>query len=913
MSVFLQFAVLGLGSGAAYALLGEGVVLIYKGSGVLNFAQGAMALVSASIFYQLADVAKWGFWPAFLIAVATGGVLGLITFQLLMRPLRRAPALSRVLATLGVLVSLQAAIVLIWGDVPLLVKGFLPTSVFHVGSIVVAKYQVILTGIAVALTAALWLAFRFTRLGLSIRASAENSRAASALGWSPNVLGTVSWVAGSVLAGVAGVMIAPYTGIQTTQMTLTVIVAMAAALLGGFESFPLTCLGAFAIGIGESELGNYVHVEGFPTALSLLVIVIVLVVRGRGLPVRGFVGERFAEVGSARIRPLVVVPLVIAVAALMAAVFSVSLLQALTVSLAGGMIMLSVVVLTGYAGQLSLAQYAFAGIGAFVTGRLVATTGVPFEVAILAGIAAAVVAGVVLGLPAVRTRGVNLAVVTLALGYAVYSILFNNVAWTGGLSGTPVANQTFFGLNVDPTSYPARYCLLTFGFFLVCALMVSNVRRGGIGRRLLAVRSNERAAAALGVGVIPAKLYAFSLAAAIAAIGGIFLAFESENIIFSNYFDPVSSILIVAFAVVGGVGYVSGSLFGSVLIAGGLGAYVGQLVLPGLADYLQLIGGLSLIVLLLQAPGGLSKMNRDMAVRGIRLLRPKRALVTDRVTRALPSLAGPRERVRPRTLRADGLTIRFGGVTALEGLSMAIGPGEVVGLIGPNGAGKTTAIDAMTGFVSPAAGAVTLDDEPMNGWPVARRARAGVSRTFQSLELFEDSTVLENLRVASDERDNQAYITTLATPTNSPLPAVLVDAVRTFGLEGELDKQPSELPYGRRRLVAVARAVAVQPSVLLLDEPAAGLDAIQTLELADLIRVLADEWGIGILLVEHDVPFVMQVCDRITVLDFGRQIATGTPAEIVKDPAVIAAYLGEPEAEANEIEGEPDGVDAARS
>jgi ABC-type branched-subunit amino acid transport system ATPase component len=338
------------------------------------------------------------------------------------------------------------------------------------------------------------------------------------------------------------------------------------------------------------------------------------------------------------------------------------------------------------------------------------------------------------------------------------------------------------------------------------------------------------------------------------------------------------------------VGFVLGPLFGAPLVAGGIGTYLVDLLFENVDAYVALVGGVVLILIMLSQPNGMAMANIEVARKLGGLWRGRSK--SQKVPETAPLVAVERRTVTPATLEANGITVRFGGVTAVSDVSVRVEPGKVVGVIGPNGAGKTTLIDVITGFVSPVAGTVMLNGKSIDHLSVSARARKGIGRSFQALELFEDVTVRDNLRAASDPRDRLAMLTNLVWPQNTPLPAAALAAVEEFDLADDLDKLPSELPYGRRRLVAIARAIAMEPSVLLLDEPAAGLSAAETAELADLVRRLADRWGFAILLIEHDMTFVMSVCDSLTVLEFGRQIASGSVDEVRNDPVVRKAYLG---------------------
>ncbi|GGJ35586.1 branched-chain amino acid ABC transporter permease/ATP-binding protein [Streptomyces brasiliensis] len=901
MTTFIQFALLGLGAGAAYTLLAQGLVLAYRGSGVLNFAQGAFALIGGFLFFELRQNQGLPLVPALLLAVAATAVLGGLVYDLIMRPLAKAAVIARVIATLGLMILIQNAAVLIWGANPQSVHSLLPTSTLSLGGVYVGIDRLIMFAIAAVLTAVLWAVNRFTTVGLALRAASDNPVAAASLGWSPTTFGRLTWLLSSAVAAVAGILIAPLSSLSAADMPILVVPVLAAALFGALKSFPITFLASVLIGVGQSLAGYYVHAQGVAESLPFLLIIAVLVLRGRGLPGRGHVNDMLPEVGSGRVRPLLVIPLVVIAAFLILRVFPIDLVDALTVTMAWALLLLSMTVLLGYAGQLSLAQFAVGGLAALLAGKLVNDAGLPFSAALILSVVLIVPVALLISLPALRTRGMDLAVISLGVCVAVTALVFTNGDLAGGAAGIPTGDRSFFGIDIDPLMDPSKYALFVFLVFVVCALVVANVRRGTAGRRLLAIRTNERAAASLGISVFAGKGFAFTLASVVAALGGVTLAFKDSALIFENY-QPMSSLLVVAFAIVGGVGYLSGSILGATLATGSIGSWILMSIFdnPDPA-WLGLVGGLGVVLLAVQNPNGLAGENLKLLhaiARRIRKSAPKPESADTLGRRVKPKPCPPT------TLEVKGLTVRYGGVTAVSNVSLTVRPGEVLGLIGPNGAGKTSFIDAVTGFTAPAAGEIRLNGERMDRRPAHLRARAGIARSFQSLELFETSSVQENIFAACDDGSLRTYLTDLFHPRTPVLTPEAAAALDELDLTRHRDELVGSLSYGKRRLLAIARAVAQNPKVLLLDEPAAGLSGQEVEELRVVVRRLADEWGFAILVVEHDMSFVMQTCDHVTVLNFGEQIGYGTPEEIQADPAVVEAYLGQV-AETAEEEPEP--------
>ena len=929
MVTFLEFLVLGFGAGAVYTLLAQGIIVIYRGSGILNFSQGAMAMISA---YMFVVVFRHGLGlpsaVAMVLAVIFGTLLSAGVYRCAMRPLRHASPLGRLIATLGVLLTIEGITNIVWGPDVRTVHSSLPTSSWSIGGVLVPIDQVLILAIAVVITLVLWVVYRWTRFGIITTGAAENPLAAAAVGASPGFLATISWSLGGGLAAIAGILIAPLTGLDPVTMTLFVIPALAAALLAGFTSIPLTLVSGLFLGIAQSEVLQYVHIQGASDTLPFIAIVVVLTVRGRSLPLRNHMLDRLPMIGDGRIPWRYVIPSVAIVWWLLISIVPSTWAPAVTTSLGAAVTMLSIVVLTGFAGQVNLAPAAFAGLGAFFAARLVAVEGLPVEAAIPLAILATMVVGVVFAMPALKTRGVNLAVITLGLGVAVNETIFQNANFNGGLTGLEVGPRELFGMSLDPVLTPSRYAVLALIVFVIAALCIARLRRSATGRRFIAVRSSERAAASLGISVYRAKLMAFAVSAALASIGGILLAFSSYSVTVANGYDPLSSIELVGYSVIGGIGYLLGPLFGSQLVAGGIGSLLNQ-VIPQLNEYLILIGGVSVIALLVQDPNGIAHAN-TLAVNRLKArvdrlyarigniakrsshpeAKPPPVFVDLAALQAVPnglvqsdngSAGGPsgkhRSMSRPdlEVLSATGLTVKLGGIVALADVSISVKRGEIVGLIGPNGAGKTTLVDAITGFVKPNSGIVCLNDRGITQWAVDRRVKAGITRTFQTLDLFGEISVRENLLIGAECSSRHRSIRNhLWFRSKEQLSRTAELAVREFKLEPYLERSPEELPYGRRSVVAIARALACEPAFLILDEPASTLAKPERAELAELIKDLARDWQIGVLLIEHDIGFIMDVCDRVDILNTGQMIWRGTPADLVESDQLRSALMGEP-------------------
>ncbi len=974
MDELLLFTVLGLGIGAVHATLGASLVLTYAGTGVINFAVAAMAAVGAHVYDELNRNDRLElplpYFPAIDtgplplvadLAIATGVavVLGLAVQGLVFGPLRTAPPLGKVVASIGVLITLQAALALTFGTQGRPRSAILPDDTIAVAEVQLPWERLALVALValVALGLSSWL--RLSRTGLAVRAAAENERSAALAGLSPQRLATLTWVASTVLttlvlivAGTVTPVLGPFT------WSLLVVPALAAALFGRLTSITATVIAGLALGVVQSVLQYLSNTRdwwpdwariGLSDAVPFLAIVIALYVAGTKLPVRGSALQSgLPRVFVPRNRPAAIaIWTAVGVAAVV--LFDGNYRFGLITSLAFMLITLSLVVLTGFVGQISLAQAAFAGTAGFALAKLGGALPFPFGI-VVASLFAAVV-GVLVGLPAIRIRGIQLAVVSLAAAVAVERFVFGNSELLDPL-GETLGDPSLFG--VDLAIREGRdiarleFGLTALAIVVVAFVLTGNLLRGRTGKLFLAVRSNERAASAVGISTTSAKLLAFGLSAFLAGIGGTLIGYSRGQLSPAS-FGVIVGLTALASAYLGGITLLSGAVLGGLIAPLGLFFVTADDLLDlsqGRTAWYTLFSGVSLILTTVLNPIGIAGKIRDDLERKRRerehadalahaaraaeasadpasppgpvAAGSQRGAVSERVgvSASAPGLEDPpspgdRALGRPVLVAAD-VAVSFGGLRAVDGVSLEVRAGEVLGLIGPNGAGKTTFVDAITGFV-PSTGTVTVAGTVISDLDPAGRARAGLARTWQSGELFEELTVRGNVEVAVDPRSGLGSLIDAVAPNRHDHTDTAERALALVGLDELAELRPSELALGQQKLLSVARAVAMSPEVLLMDEPAAGLNVDETQAFAAHLRRIA-AGGVAVLLIDHDMTLVLDSCDRIHVLDFGETIAEGTPAEVRADPAVVAAYLGgEAEPAATGATAAPSGPAAARA
>jgi ABC-type branched-subunit amino acid transport system ATPase component/ABC-type branched-subunit amino acid transport system permease subunit len=924
--------VIGVVRGLIVSLIAMGIVLVYRSSRVINFAVGDLGVPAAALLAVMVGKSHWPYWPSLFLALLTGTLTGTIVELAVIRRLFRAPRVIVLVATIGVAELARAVTLTLPGYRTGRLQNAFPspiTTQWHLGSVTIKGSQLLALLVVPVIATALWWLLGRTRFGVAVRASSTNSDLARLTGVSPKLMSTAIWTIAGFLSAISIVL---YATEQASSDLVsvgpeTLLLGLTAALIGGMRSFPRAVAGAVGTGVLYQLL-----VYNFPNTVGLvqfvlLILVLVLVARmsradDAGAESFAFaprvvpVPERLRQIWWVRRMP----QLVSAVALLLAIVLPLVVResfhhQTYAIILGFALCAVSVTVLTGWAGQLSLGQMAFAGIGAlsaaaFVRGvsvnigwrstRLIRgeLPKVPFVPALFLGALVACLIAVAVGAGALRVKGLLLAISTMAFAIAAQSYIFPRPLFAGTENSLTVQLPRGKLGPLDLAHLNRNYYYFTLAALVAVLLLVGHLRRTGIGRTIIGVRENEPAASAFSVSPTRAKLTAFAVAGFVAGLGGAILGGVAVTIGYADRFFRIEdSLTIVAVAVIGGLGSLAGAVGGALWVVGLPAFWPSNKTVP------LFTSSIGLLIILLYIPGGFTQIGywlRSSVVSWLEKRLPPTPAKTLTAPPASLTRAADREGVRTNAdgsvLTTHGLTVRFGGIVAVDGVDFHADHGEVIGLIGTNGAGKSTLLNAIGGYVN-STGRVQLLGNDVGRLPAHRRAHLGLGRTFQAATLFPELTVRETVQLALEARQATPFWGSLlwlprATRAERAKRADAAELIDFLGLGRYADRFIAELSTGTRRIVELASVLAVAPRVLCLDEPTAGVAQREAEAFGPLIKRVQQELDATLILVEHDLPLILALSDRVYCMEAGAVIAEGTPAAVREDPLVIASYLG---------------------
>nr|WP_271213706.1 ATP-binding cassette domain-containing protein [Rhodococcus wratislaviensis]GLK40921.1 branched-chain amino acid ABC transporter permease/ATP-binding protein [Rhodococcus wratislaviensis] len=881
----VSFLIIGLVAGSIYGLAAVGLVLTYKTSGVFNLGHGALAALAAYSFYVL-NVQLDLSWPvaATVTVCVVGPAVGLL-LEFLARRLQGAALPLQIAGVVGILLVVQAGTLLIFGAQEVRrVPSFLPNGRIEIGGTFVQYDDVLTFAIAVLATVGLWAFLRWTRTGIAMKAVVQNPELLELVGHSATRVRRWAWILGTVMASLSGVLLAPIMPLDPVQLTLLVVAAYAAAAIGTFSNLPGTFAGGLVVGVLAALSTRWLTngiLASLPAALPFAILFVVLLF---------FPKKYLADKTAVRLhpRPTWRAPLRLQatggalVAALLVTVplFAGIHLVDWTVAVAMILVFGSLSLLVHTSGQVSLAQIGFMAIGAATFSHLLQDAGMAWPLALLLAGAVAVPIGAVLAVPAIRLGGLYLAIATFGFGIFLQQMFYTQDFMFGAASsGLAVRRPEVAGVDLASDT---GYYYLVLAIAVVSVIAVFALERGRLGRLLTYIKQSPRAAESNGIPASVTRVLIFCIAAFLAAIGGA-LAASAQQTISADSYAPIVSLTVFVIIILNGPAVP----WNAVIAAAAYTLIPSYFPSTEVGTYLQLLFGISAIALVMLPGARIPVRVTALVDRWFR--RDGRTEPTSRTA------AVDIEPIERAALEVSKFSVTFGGIKALDGADISCTPGRVTGLIGPNGAGKSTLFNAVTGLVATSGGSVSLGGVDLRGRSPSARARAGIGRTFQTVELFESMTVRDNVAVGAEGRTVRLDpITHLRSPQpeREHIETATEAALAACGLEDVADQHVMNLPTGTRRLVEVARCLAGGHTVLLLDEPSAGLDHNESTRLGELIRRVVDDRGIGVILVEHDVSLVLGISDDVYVLEFGRVIFEGSAGDARRSSVVQAAYLG---------------------
>ena len=919
----------GVVNGMVLGLLALGVVLVYRSTRVINLAVGNMGLPATGLMALLVINYDFPYWLALPIALVVGIAVGAMIERAVIRRLFDAPRVIVLVATIGI-AQLMQAVLASYPDLERTRGQRFPAPLTFIwddvlGLRITGPKLTILVLVPLLALSLSWFLNR-TVFGQTVQASATNADLARLSGIDPKMVQLFVWTIAGLLATISLLLLSANRGSIGGLSNLgpnTMARALAAAVIAGMVSFPRALAAGVTIGVVQAHVQFVFINQGGLIDFLLFVLVAVAVAfqsRGSAEEAGSFsfsarrrpIPQRLKEIWWVRGLSTTALGLLLAIALVLPYLVTRPSRHLLYASiLAFAICALSMTIVTGWAGQLSLGQMAFAGIGAlFAAGfnrGLTVGVGigdrweffsvtfprVPYLVSMLlaAGMAAATAA--LIGLGALRVKGLLLAVTTFAFAMAAQQYLYRRPMLNGGNSQSIPFRRGSLG-PLDLASQRAYY-YLCLGILVVLLVVVARLRRSGIGRSIIGVRENENTAAAYTVSPTRTKLLAFSLAGGIAGLGGALLGGLVQNIPYTErLFQITDSLRLVSIVVIGGLGTLMGPVVGALWVVG----------LPAFWPDNELVplftSSIGLLILLLYFPGGLIQITysaRDALLRWAESRLPDAPSKTSTAPPAVV-LGGGRDRpaYEGPALAVRDVSVTFGGLRAVDRVSIVAHPGEVVGLIGTNGAGKSTLMNAIGGFAT-AEGIVEMLGNDVSGRSASARARIGLGRTFQAARLFPELTVRETVQVALEARGRTGLLSTaLFLPSSSRSERAMAsdasDLIDFLGLGRYADGFVAELSTGTRRIVELAGLLALDAQVLCLDEPTAGVAQRETEAFGPLLKQIQQELHATMIVIEHDMPMIMALSDRVYCLEAGQVIAEGSPTEVRNDPRVVASYLG---------------------